>query len=399
MRKYVFLTFAVAGIGGTQIFVRNKLLFLQRQGRQVTVITTEPGRYEDICVEELRPFFPMITPELIRNPYLCSRKFRETLLCRLESFIAPEAGDEITIESNFMAVTLWGELLARRLKARHLIYLIQEDYHLPFPKWLRFFAFKYRRGELAANTPRALPKLFEGFMEIPSDRNGALAAPCSNVIEDCDSRFEALIGGADYYIGSLGRINKPFVPKMVADVVGYVRKHPDKQFQLVFFGGSPEPDDVDAVSAQTAEIPNLHLLVTGAIFPVPKRLIEKMDVFLSSAGAAKSSADLGIPTIVIDANDFEPIGVVHHTTEDLVHRNPSLPHKTTVSLLDEILFEKKYPRQAPRIQDQGPEMEKIFGEHMAYFSRAVPESAYYPIWKVAPHPLRLLYLKLTGGIK
>lgn len=399
MKKYIFLTFAVAGIGGTQIFVRNKLLFLRRQGYRVTVITTEPGRYEDICVEELRPHFGFITPELIKNPYLYGRKSREDILTRLEHHIDPQPGDEITIESNFIAVTPWGELLARKLHARHCIFLIQEDYRLPFPKWLRFFAFKYRRGELAANTPHALSKLFEGFFDIPAGKNGALTAYCSNVVEACDSRFTPMIDGADFYIGSIGRLNKPFVLPMIGDVVEYADRHPDKRFLLVLFGGSPESSDVDAVTEKCAASPNLRLVVTGPIFPVPKHLIEKMDVFISSAGAAATSADVGRPTIVIDANDFEPIGVLHHTTEEMVHRDPALPHPSTEELLDEILFEKKYPPQASRLQDEPAVMERCFQEHMTYFSRADAELKYYPVWKVAPNPLRLLYMKLTGKIK
>ena len=395
MKKYVFLTFAVAGIGGTQIFVRNKLLFLRRQGYQVTVITTEPGRYEDICVEELRPHFGFITPELIKNPYLYGRKSREDILSRLSHHIDPQNGDEITIESNFIAVTLWGELLARKLHARHCIFLIQEDYRLPFPKWLRFFAFKYRRGELAANTPHALSKLFKGFLDIPAGKNGALTAYCSNVVEACDSRFTPMIDGADFYIGSIGRLNKPFVLPMIGDVVEYAGRHPDKRFLLVLFGGSPESSDVDAVTEKCAASPNLHLVVTGPIFPVPKHLIEKMDVFISSAGAAATSADLGRPTIVIDAHDFEPIGVLHHTTEEMVHRDPALPHPSTGALLDEILVGKKYPPQASRLQDEPAVMERCFQEHMTYFGQADAELKYYPVWKVAPHPLRLFFLAVA----
>ena len=386
MKKYVFFTFAVSGIGGTQIYVRNKLLFLQKHGWDVTVISTEP--VEDICVKELRSFADYAVPELAKNPFLFSRKERARIIQKIASWIGE--ANEIVIESNFTAVNVWGELVAKELSAKHFAYLIVEDYSLSDLRYMKFYDFKYERGELAGNTPHALPQLFEGYRTIPKDKAGELTAVCYNVIEECDSEHDAFITDADYHIGSIGRVNKPFVAPMIADVCAFAEKHPEKTIQIVLFGGSPDADDLTNVYTAVQGTPNVSVYVTGPIFPVPKHLLDKMDVFISSAGAARTSADAGYITITIDANDFEPIGILGYTTNDNVHRNPDIPHESTQALLERILIEQEFSDCHPTITLSSPDFMEMFKDHMEYLARSNKEKQYYNINKLRPKWISLL---------
>lgn len=393
MKKYVFLTFAVSGIGGTQIYVRNKILFLKHYGWSVNVICTEPG--DDICVKELKDFGGNVIPELMKNPYVFDKKQRESILDRMAEIVGI-IDEEIVIESNFVQVNLWGELLAKKLKAKHFAYLIQEDYSLSDLRYMRFYDFKYRRGELAGNTEFALTQLFEGYREVPSDKKGELLAVCYNTIEECESEHEECITGADFHIGSIGRINKSFVLPMVRDIIKFVKKYEDKSFRLVFFGGSPKKQDVEDIFDAVKGIRNLSVYITGAIFPVPKHLLDKIDVFISAAGAARTSSDAGYMTISIDVNDYEPIGILGYTTEDIVHRNPELPHESTEEILESILIRHEYDGITPKVKVSSPDYMEVFKTHMAYLKDSVDLKEYYDISLLKPKLLTRLGYKVLG---
>lgn len=394
MKKYVFFTFAIFGIGGTQIYVRNKILYMQKLGWETVVVSTEPG--EKVLVKELCPYTKGVFPQLLKNPYLYTKQERNFILNELSSYIGNSA-DEIVIESNFMGITPWGELLAERLKAQHFIFLIQENYSIKSRKYLEFFEFKYKRGELAVNTRCALKQLFEGYREISNDKTCDLAAVCSNVVEDCESNIESNLENADFYIGSIGRINKPFVLPMVEEISRYAKKHSDHTFQLVLFGGSPEVEDINRILEKEKESDNLYIYITGPIFPIPRQVIKKMDVFIASAGAAKTSSDEGCLTIAIDANDFQAMGILGCTTNDIIHRSFKDINYTTEQLLDQILYEKKYFNVHPKVDIESSDYMIAFEKHELYRSSATKDKSYYPVKIMAPKVITRFLYRLLGG--
>lgn len=386
MKTFVLFTFAIYGIGGTQIYARNKMLYMQKKGWNTCMVTTEPG--DEILVKEMEPFKAGVFPELMRNPYLYSPWKRKHIIKRVIGYIFKftNSSDEIVIESNFMAITPWAELIAEKLKIKNLIFLIQEDYNIKSKKYLDFFYFKYKRGELAVNTPQALSILFKDYPNFDKSDNSYLSAYCSNVVEDCKSVLGDSLEEADYNIGSVGRINKPFVLPMVEQLVRYVLSKPERTFNLVFFGGSPVKEDIDNIRKATEGISNIKVLVTGPIFPVPLCDLKKMDVCVSSAGAALTSTDAGILTIAVDAIDYEPIGIVKCTTNNIIHRGKSA--KANMSdLLDQILIEKKYEGILyPQIMDYSA----FFDLHVNWLSKSEKKLDYYKVKKLAPKLLSQL---------
>lgn len=373
-------TFAIYGIGGTQIYARNKLQYMQNHGWKACMVTTEPGK--DIMVKEMYPFKDGVFPELMRNPYFYNVRQRKKIINKVLKYIFNFANpaDEIVIESNFMAITPWAELVAKELNARNFIFLIQEDYNIQSKRYLDFFYFKYNRGELAVNTSQALYILFKNYPNFKDRGNCFLHAFCSNVVEDSESILMDKLKNADFNIGSVGRINKPFVLPMVSKIAEYVTCYPDYTFNLVLFGGSPNPEDIQAITNITNPVKNLNTLITGPIFPIPLCDLRNMDVCISSAGAALTSTDAGVLTIAVDALDFEPIGIVKVTTNNIIHRdkndNASLP-----DLLNQILFEKKYTGLLkPHIENYT----EYFNEHEVLLSKADLTKAYYDVSKMSP---------------
>ncbi|MCM1139269.1 MAG: hypothetical protein NC453_11930 [Muribaculum sp.] len=355
------------------------------------MVTTEPGN--EILVKEMQPYTQGVFPELMRNPFLYTPRHRKKIITSVVSYIrtfCPE-GDEILIESNFMAITPWAELIAEKLKARNFIFLIQEDYNIRSRKLLDFFSFKYDRRELAVNTKTALQILFRNYRNIPEDDDRCLSAYCSNVVEECQSILGEKLKEADYNIGSIGRINKPFVLPMVQDLIEYVKTHPQLRFNLVFFGGSPYPNEVESIRNVCETIGNLNLVITGPLFPIPLCDVKKMDVCISSAGACWSATDAGVPTISIDANDFKPIGIIRITTENSIHRG-DIPPIPIGELLDDILINHKYDGV---LSTKTVDYFRNFEGHEKMIKSAKSNLEYYSVKRTAPNLLsRLIRIAL-----
>ncbi len=387
MKTYVFITFSVHGIGGTQIYVRNKLLFLQKKGWKVKVITSEPGN--NIMVKELQPYAKDIIPIIAYNPGLVSNEERETTLQKMANIIG-DFGENVLIETNFMGATPWGEMIAERLHARHIIILIQENYHINAPKYQKFFAWKYDRRELAVNTQVALDNLLSKYRNNKLNYNPVLPLYCYNVVEECKTpELDKLIISADYHIGSIGRLNKPFVLPMVKKISIFASEHPDKNFQLVLFGGSPNISDINEILNE--QLKNFHIAITGAIFPVPLHLLQKMNVFVASAGSARTSYESGGVTISIDANDFEPIGIMGRDTMLTISRESNNVKYSLSKLLSEVLFS---PNKISQPLKSSQNIEEVYLKHIEFISNTDKTQLYYDIRKLWPSRLSIFINKI-----
>lgn len=394
-KLYIFLTFAICGIGGTQIYVRNKVKYLQKKGWDTCVISTEPP--SEIIINELEQYREGIFCELVHNPYLYSTKQRNRIINRIIQYIETTNANasDIIIESNYIAVTPWAEILAEILKAKHFIFFIQEDYHFKIDSYRKFFEFKLDRGELAANTHNAVKTLFDNFRTITNSTIYQLPAHCSNSIEDCNPKISNNLPPADFYIGSFGRINKPFVLPMIDRLSSYVAEHPDKKFHLVLFGWSDNPDHYEYITKKIKAIPNLSFQITGPIYPVSRSDLKKMNVFISTAGAAWATYMEKILTISVDDNDLFPIGVLGHTTTNTIHRADE-PKLDLGLLLDGIFFDHKYenyqvePPHFPKDEDH------LFDSHFEFISQGESTLKYYPISVLNPKFKSRLYFRLKN---
>lgn len=384
-KLYIFLTFAVCGIGGTQIYVRNKLNYLHNKGWKTCVISSEPG--DEIIIKELEPYRNGIHKELANNPFLLSKHKRETIITEIIEFIKGFGSltpDNVIIESSYIGISPWGEILAERLCAKHFIFFIQEDYRFKIDSYRKFFNFKFERGELAFNSKNAIETLFDGFKDIKDSEKYQLAPYCVNSIEDCESKILSSLPKADFYIGSFGRVNKPFVIPMIQDLVKYVKLHQDKTFHLVLFGWTDNNQDIIKIEQLLSETNNLTFQITGPIYPVPLCDLNKMDLFISTAGAARATSNEGLITISYDDVYLKPIGILDHTTQNSLYIEDETNVKLD-NLMESILFEKKYYKQYKEPIDHEKLYNKRFDEHMRFVDQSNPDLTFYRTKLLKPH--------------
>ena len=377
MKKYVIMTSMLSNMGGAQMYIRNKILYLREHGWDASIIA---GRAENILIPELREFKETV-PELQFNSFLFSTRVRQRTINILEKQIADAKYSEIFIESTSIEVSTWAELVAKKIGATHLIYLLQEHNNVNNKLLQEFLVFKYHRHELAGISPKSLAAMFKTFYPLGELESYSLSASCNNVEADVECELLDKIDRSrfDYIVGAFSRMDKPYVLHAVEDFCNYASLCPPKRFLFIWIGDAPAGSQVPSkVKRMVDVLPNVELLLIGYIFPVPYKLLEFCDAFISSAGSCKPCMRSGVPTISYDGNDFKPIGIVGRTTKNSLFRDKDeLPLKLS-DLLDDILVSKKYPKLQPKYRSGIPDFKK----HMVFLDEMDHKKEYFDVNKI-----------------
>lgn len=369
-KLYIILTDSIVKIGGAEIYVRNKCNYLKKEGWDVLVFSMQEGEMQ---IEDLKEYKSYIRKELQIPPFAYTPKKRKNLIDNIVLIIKGKYSRESILESNSLHLSLWGELIAQQLQAKHLLYSLEEGGVIKGKGLLDFLLFKHQRREFAGISPKTLPYLFAPFFQLPPEEADWLIANCSNPIEDIECKWLSKIPTSDYCIASLGRLEKPYLQTVLTDIKEFVSKHSDKTFSLLFIGGERTGNLIQKqIKKLFAKFTNVHVFITGFLFPIPLSLIRKVDVFLSSAGSASATFRLGIPTISYDAKDLQPIGIMGKTTKNSMFRDNEAKTKGC-DLLQEILLKKKYDFAVIPFVKNEPD----YSSHLRFISESNQDIKYF----------------------
>ena len=301
---YVFMMRRVHGVDGNIQYVFNKKRFLERKGFRVFVWSAEKGR---IVVDAMRPYEKAILPSLFFCPSIYPPRIREAELEHCLQML-PSRNDCI-IESNTPVGSVWAEWAASRLQCRHLVFNLHERHD--YRKDMReFFRFKLARHELFGITENSVPLMLgeETGRVSPETRIRAL---CTNSIDDvADNTSPLLDPHADYTIGSIGRLEKGCVPAILDGIGRFVASMPGKKFNVVLIGGCRGRKLERSIRHRFDGVSNVRFVMTGNMYPIPDALVRNIDVFVSTAGAAKATYRRGRPTITVHPLSGEVVGVL-----------------------------------------------------------------------------------------
>ena len=130
------------------------------------------------------------------------------------------------------------------------------------------------------------------------------------------------------------------------------------------------------------------MLITGFLFPLPKAIFPLIDVFFGAAGSSWVVMKEGGISISIDVHDYQPIGVLGHTTNNSLLRSAEEPPIDLCKLLNEVLFDNMYQRTEPLAianLDYTP--------HFEFLSSSVQEKVYYDVFKIKNYTLHSNLMK------
>lgn len=374
MREYVIMTPSIVNMGGAQMYIRNKIVWLRKHGWDVLILSAHSG---NILISELKEYDTFIA-EMQFSVYLFPRIKRRKIVSKLIKHIQPQKYDEIVIESTCIDVTTWAEVVANEIKAKHISYLLQEDNIIDNTYIQEYFKFKYERRELVGITNLSLKKMFDFFAPIPLGQSYYLPAYCTNVVENIDSPYlhDLAWDKFDYKVGCLSRIDKPFVVTAVTSFVTFTQRHMDKKFLLFLIGGAPDDSGcVEHIKTIFTSITNVELVISGYMFPISSKLLERFDAFFSSAGSCGPCARSGVPTISIDGHDYMPIGIMNRTTTHPLFRAENEPVLDYQEVFENVIIKKLYKRLTPKHDICEPD----FSDHMEFLNASVADLMYYDV--------------------
>lgn len=394
MKKYIFIVPSVANMGGAQMYIRNKILYLRQNGWIVEMVLAQGGK---ATLSELQEFVYVI-PELSFQIQCFTKKTQRRVINTIVSKIQIGAPSEVVIESTCIPESSWSEAVAKRLRAKHIVFLLQEENAVVNSGMQDYFIFKHNRKELFGITDTSLGMMFESFHPIPKERSYRLPAFCNNVEANVDSPYIDLVKGTEYdhLIGMLSRLEKPFVMPSLKDFCRFAYMHEDKKFLLLLMGDAPKGS---GILAQIQDLfkntaPNVSIIATGYLYPVPTRLLEMCDAFFTSAGSAGVCKRSGVPTITYDGNDLKPIGILGRTTKNSLFRGENEIQQDFSVLMEQILFKKKYKKETPNYAEGLPD----FSSHLKALVDSSPEKEYYDVESIKPESKSDYKLKWSMAI-
>lgn len=318
MRQYIIIARSICGIGGAEIYVRNKLNFLHNNNYQVTIISCVLGT---IKISELEYFKKNIIPECINDPFLYTDSQRKRILKKLLNSLNITEGSEVIIESSFIQGALWGELLASVLNCRNFCFLVDDSFRELSDSERDFLVFKLKRKELVGITKNSLELLFKQKYLLLEDEHYFLNFTCINSIEHINNYFNFYHEQYDITIGSIGRINKPCVPIILSEIKKFASQHTNKKILFVLFGGGDNEKKLKKQYIKSLKnIDNLTFIITGEFFPIPYDCVNKFDLFISTAGSARATYNSGIPTLSVELMTGVPLGLLGINTNSTQYR-------------------------------------------------------------------------------
>lgn len=337
--KYIILTPIIKDVGGGQIYTLNKVHFLRKCGFDTYIFHAGIGKC--IVIEEMHQYSDCNIDEMKFPAQYYSRKKQDNILNVIKDKISFKDSHNVYIESHTVTCATWGELLAEHLCAKHIVFLLSEYPKIESLGYFEFLKYKFERKELAGISKTSLKTLFANWITIDESKYYHLPAFCSNVLGNVEYSKNLSVDKYDYVIGSIGRLEKPFLLQAITDLSDFANKYRDKKFLLVLIGGGGKPI-IRKIRKAVSKIENLSLHITGNIYPIPISLLAKIHVFVSVSGSCKVSARLGKLTVSYDVNDLKPIGIVGSTTNNTAYRAIDEPMVSLTSILEDIFIYKKY---------------------------------------------------------
>lgn len=319
MKKYVILTPQIGNMGGGQMFACNKAEYMTNLGWETTIcyFTESP-----IIIKKMLDFKRVCVPQLGWGIQYYSSCQVNNIVKQIVAKIGLAPHDEVVVESHLCYLSLWGELIAEKLHAKHIINFFEEDIPSFSPNAVSFFEYKLKRWECVNASEHSLRRLFKSyFKEEYNIFNHPTTFYCSNVSDGNDVASDVIIPDShSFNILSVGRLNKPYIKVMLSELYNFTAKYGSQRFGIVFVGASPDGSIEKDILAKFSKLSNVEIYLLGYMFPIPQNVIQCANIAICTSNAVLVTHECGIPTIAVDAKDSFAIGIYGVDTVNKVFR-------------------------------------------------------------------------------
>lgn len=307
MKVYIFIIRRITYISGAIQYVYNKTNYLESQGWRVFIFSALHG---PLYVEKFEKYKDYIYPQLFLTPNCFKKNEVNAVVNSIVTKSKVMPGDYCIVESDAVQRSVWAELIASRLNCRHLALFVRETHKFYNEEIRDYLKFKYNRHELAGIVDESVNQILNDE-NVERRADTRFAAYCNNVIEDIHDGFSNKLNDkADYTLGYLGRLEKPCVTSIVKGMSSFVSRYANKSINVVMIGGSTSKHMVDYIQDTFKKYPNVNLLLTGYLYPIPLSFVKRVNVFVSTAGSVTVTYNAGIPTVRVHPVTGKPVGIV-----------------------------------------------------------------------------------------
>lgn len=377
MKKiYILVTGDIHPIGGMQLLASGKAEVLEEQGWRVIMFF--PTHENGSCViETLNKYVSGGFTELTLPPYKWTPSTRKRVIRKMCELIGPiSADDKIIIESHSDRTSQWGEILAAKINAKHMLFLCNETYRGKdkyYVENLDYYDFKHKRKEVAGEVDDIFFRLFENYKTVdPNETN--IFWYDENPVRNVNNEKVNAIQKSDWNIGYIGRMEKGYVPNIIKSVAMFAKRHEDKQIQFVIVGDISSRKQL--MEEILSEIHNLKITALGDVVPIPSSLFRKLDVVIGGSGSAKCAVYEGVYTIIADAANFQSNGVFGYDTDDYLYHGENEQTSFDESL-EKVLVRKEYDGKEPNLPPYiGPK--ECTMQNFELIEASVQTLEYYP---------------------
>lgn len=367
-KNYIFFVSNISNIGGSQLYLKAKIDFLEKNGWNVIVFHYLKG---NILIKEFNNINSTYLQKLGLPSYYFMSFVRNNTINKIIKKI-PDCANNY-VESHSLSLSTWAEMVAKRLNGKHFIYNIDENV-ICRQNLFEFYKFKYYRKEFASILETSLPYFFKNFeIQLIHGNCRLKAHGASECILDYD--FPLIYELKNFFtIGIVGRLEKKYVKDSVEQIINYLNKNSDKKYNIIYVGGEQEGNSIqNYITEKFYPVKNINLFFTGFLYPIPLKLIEKFDICIAGAGTAISISSCGIPTIIFDPRDTLPFGILNITTNNTVFKSEN---DTTIPLykfIDDIVNRDDIYRK--KILVNKSEIE--FKDHLNFIEESNNVNEYY----------------------
>ncbi len=344
MKVYIFLTNSLGGYSGGPSYVRNKKKWLENQGWIVVAFDSTGQTNASIDYSELKDYENNRIEELFYHPSWFCEKSRERVINSITSRVSIKSV-EIVLESNTPIQAEWGEIISKRINAKHLIYLIGENIKISDANEFRFFYHKYIYNELFSISSRAFQSLWGNWLKVEDADKHYWNAMSMTMPQDVESSDLDSLNDSDITITHFGRL-KDYMPDVINEVCVFAKNNSEKKINLICYGINKLPS---IFKEQLLAIRNIHYYLFDSTFPIPNKLFKISDVVVATAGCAAISFFTGTKTISYNVETNFPLGLIGYTTDQIsfceqnIHENKQTLHE----ILYDLLIKKTYDYPAP----------------------------------------------------
>ena len=380
-KLYIFFTYNINCIGGTQMYTAGKANYLQKRGWQIYVFTKDSREAKSIIpslTQYIRPGGGMTF--LATLPYKMKKYEQDfclnEMLKRLN--LVSSKDYEIIIESHDDKFAYWAELLAAKIGARHFFMCCNEVYRptptLPNKTYgdnVDFFYFKWSRNEVVGDDD-ALHKLLNGYKNVNEYLfEMPLTIREMDAVQDVAFPIEQ-IERLDWNICHIGREEKRYLPFLIEGVGELAKRHPDKKIHLIMVGKVAAK--LKLIEETFFNLPNVFITLLGDMVPIPRILFSKVDVACATSQSARFAANEDVLTIVGNAGNPERTsGVLGYDTEKQVYSEGTFSY---VEALENVLVKKLYAGKKSSLPKLRP-ADEYYENFWTIVKNASPVKEYY----------------------